>query len=177
MAKAMRAEVSRETFRRATQSDIPAIRVLAERIWWHTYPPIIGDTQTRYMLDLMYAPRRIAADMDAGHRYFLFLREDLPCGFHAIEPAYEGRAEFTRLHKLYLDPGLQGLGLGQRLIARAVEDALACGSRFMDLTVNKYNERAIAAYRRAGFEVSGSIVKPIGEGYVMDDFIMHRRLR
>jgi diamine N-acetyltransferase len=44
------------------------------------------------------------------------------------------------------------------------------------LTVNKGNEGSIAIYRKSGFSVRESVVFNIGNGYVMDDFIMEKRL-
>jgi hypothetical protein len=42
--------------------------------------------------------------------------------------------------------------------------------------VNKRNASAIAAYRKHGFDVRESVVKDIGGGFVMDDYIMEKRL-
>jgi ribosomal protein S18 acetylase RimI-like enzyme len=44
------------------------------------------------------------------------------------------------------------------------------------LAVNKRNERAIATYRRNGFAVREAVRVEIGDGFVMDDFIMSRSL-
>lgn len=46
------------------------------------------------------------------------------------------------------------------------------GARTIWLTVNRRNERAIGAYRRAGFREVRAQVTDIGGGYVMDDYIM-----
>ena len=40
------------------------------------------------------------------------------------------------------------------------------------LAVNKRNAAAIAAYRKHGFEIVEAVVKDIGGGFVMDDYIM-----
>ena len=44
------------------------------------------------------------------------------------------------------------------------------------LAVNKHNFNAIAAYRKHGFIVREAVVKEIGGGFVMDDYIMEKRL-
>lgn len=40
------------------------------------------------------------------------------------------------------------------------------------LTVNKQNERAVSAYTALGFKKIDEAVSDIGNGYVMDDYIM-----
>jgi hypothetical protein len=40
------------------------------------------------------------------------------------------------------------------------------------LAVNKRNENAIAAYAKHGFAIVESVVKDIGGGFVMDDYVM-----
>ena len=44
----------------------------------------------------------------------------------------------------------------------------------MYLTVNKYNELAIRAYVGKGFETIDSVETDIGEGFIMDDFVMQK---
>ena len=40
------------------------------------------------------------------------------------------------------------------------------------LTVNKYNQYTIDAYNKWGFKTVDSVVTDIGNGFVMDDYIM-----
>jgi hypothetical protein len=44
------------------------------------------------------------------------------------------------------------------------------------LTVNRFNRQAIAAYERRGFQMMGTVVKDIGDGFVMDDYRMELNL-
>jgi RimJ/RimL family protein N-acetyltransferase len=44
------------------------------------------------------------------------------------------------------------------------------------LNVNKQNLRAIRAYERNGFFVREAVVVDIGGGFVMDDYVMAKRL-
>jgi RimJ/RimL family protein N-acetyltransferase len=60
---------------------------------------------------------------------------------------------------------------------RTVEDACrALGRPVLYLTVNKGNVDSIAIYRRSGFEVREEAVFDIGNGYVMDDYVMAKRI-
>jgi len=44
------------------------------------------------------------------------------------------------------------------------------------LAVNKRNDKAIGSYKKYGFVVREAIVDDIGHGYVMDDFVMEKKL-
>ena len=46
----------------------------------------------------------------------------------------------------------------------------------LTLNVNRGNAKAIRAYERCGFAIHGRGDFPIGEGFVMEDFIMERAL-
>ena len=42
--------------------------------------------------------------------------------------------------------------------------------------MNRFNEKAIGAYRRNGYAIRQELKTDIGGGFVMDDFIMEKRL-
>jgi ribosomal protein S18 acetylase RimI-like enzyme len=44
------------------------------------------------------------------------------------------------------------------------------------LNVNRHNIKAIRAYERAGWQVAEMVVVDIGNGFVMDDYIMTKHL-
>ena len=44
------------------------------------------------------------------------------------------------------------------------------------MQVNKRNDRAIAAYQKAGFCIAEEAVLDIGGGFVMDDFLMEKEV-
>jgi ribosomal protein S18 acetylase RimI-like enzyme len=50
------------------------------------------------------------------------------------------------------------------------------GRHILTLQVNKRNTGAIGFYRRAGFEVVREAVFDIGAGFVMDDYVMAKRV-
>jgi diamine N-acetyltransferase len=77
-----------------------------------------------------------------------------------------------KLDKLYVHPRHQRRGYGGRMIARACDTARSRGCSRLMLAVNKGNLAAIAAYLKHGFRVEGAVVKDIGGGFVMDDYVM-----
>ena len=68
------------------------------------------------------------------------------------------------------------MGLGGRLIARVEELARAAGATTLILNVNKHNVQAIRAYEKHGFATRDAVVVDIGQGYVMDDFVMAKKI-
>jgi len=85
------------------------------------------------------------------------------------------KGEF-KLDKLYIHPDVQRKGVGGQLIAHVAARAKKLGYPCVILAVNKRNEKAIGSYRKYGFEVRETIVDDIGRGYVMDDYIMEKKL-
>ena len=53
-----------------------------------------------------------------------------------------------------------------------MKSAMQKSYKSIQLTVNKYNTNTISAYKKWGFEIIDSVVTDIGEGFVMDDYIM-----
>ena len=70
---------------------------------------------------------------------------------------------------------------GRGLIASVVRFyERLCRERGLDamyLTVNKGNEMAIRAYKKHGFEIIDAVETDIGEGFVMNDYIMEKKLK
>ena len=67
-------------------------------------------------------------------------------------------------------------GFARACVARAAKYAREHGRESVSLTVNKRNTAAIRAYLAMGFSFAGAIVKDIGDGFVMDDYVMRLRV-
>jgi ribosomal protein S18 acetylase RimI-like enzyme len=156
--------------RPATPEDIPTIRDLASRIWHACYTRIIGATQIEFMLGWMYHPETLRDQMARGVYWELVEIDSAAQGF--ISTTWEQSQQQLELNKLYLSPALHGCGLGQKLLSHVKDRARTLGARSVQLRVNKANTQALAAYRRAGFVVLESVVQDIGQGFVMDDYVM-----
>jgi len=159
----------------AADADLPAVAELAGIIWRKHYPGIISPEQIEYMLARGYsraALRRFLTEAGAGL--------DLAhvgarlAGFAAYHRT--DRADELKLDKLYVHQDFHGRGVGRRLIEATEAAAMAQRRSTLILNVNKRNALAIRAYARAGFAVRSAVVIDIGEGFVMDDYIMAKRL-
>lgn len=158
-------------------SDIEAVGALARTVWQATYPGLISQAQIDFMLAQRYAPGHLREELaraDIG--WDKALVDGRLAGFASTHWGEHEAAEEAKLDKLYIDPAAQRRGLGGRLIERAGERARAAGRRTLILAVNKGNAQAIAAYARHGFVKRDAVRVDIGDGFVMDDFIMAKSL-
>lgn len=161
--------------RPATPADLAVIAELARLIWRAHYPSIISSAQVEYMLAQRYTPDAMTRAVATGELAYVLLTIDgEPRAFAAHGPA-EAPDEL-KLQQLYVHPDSQGRGLGQRLLDHVESIARAQRKTALVLTVNKRNAGAIRTYERAGFTVRCSAVFDIGQGYVMDDFVMAKHL-
>jgi len=158
----------------ASADDIGIVRALARDIWHRHYPGIIPVEQIDYMLERGYSDEalgRFVNAEDAG--LALGCRDGIAVGFVAW---YRIDRDTTKLDKLYVLPQHHGGGIGRALIEHVAAWARAAGTRVVKLNVNRGNVRAIAAYERCGFAIRESGDFPIGNGFVMEDYIMVRDL-
>lgn len=160
--------------RRALEEDLPAIAALAGVIWRAVYPDLITLEQIEYMLARMYAVEELVRQVRQGTVFLRLLVDERLVGFVAHSPT-ANPAE-RKLDKLYILPNYQRHGHGSRLLSHVVDASQALGCTSLMLTVNKRNTKAIAAYEKNGFVIRESIVADIGGGFVMDDYLMARRL-
>jgi ribosomal protein S18 acetylase RimI-like enzyme len=155
--------------------DVEALCALAREIWRHHYPPIIGSAQTEYMLAQRYEPAAVREDLGREDVWWDVVREEDRLLAFASCLTSEAEGEI-KIDKLYVHPERQRQGLARALIDHIAERARARGYTTLSLAVNKHNANAIAAYCKHGFTVREAIVKDIGGGFVMDDYIMEKRL-
>jgi diamine N-acetyltransferase len=154
----------------ATAEHLPEIAVLAGMVWRAHYPGIISHEQIDYMLARMCAVEVMHRELSNGTAYDRLLVNEELRGFASYAPT-RTVGEF-KLHQLYIHPDAQRQGLGGLLLARVQNVARERGFEVLVLAVNKRNTNAITAYRKHGFTIRESVVVDIGDGFVMDDFVM-----
>lgn len=153
---------------------MPAIAKLARIIWHECYPNIITREQIEYMLDKMYSLETLRAEFENGIHYLRLLIDGELSGFASFGPTEQTDA--IKLHKLYLNSRLHGRGLGTALLKQCENQAGKLRARRLLLNVNKRNTKAIAMYQRNGFSIAEAVVLDIGNGFVMDDYVMSKSL-
>ncbi|MEY3646085.1 MAG: hypothetical protein RL127_793 [Bacteroidota bacterium] len=159
-------------FRKAVITDIPTIQQIAEETWRPTYGHILTEEQTLYMLDMMYAEEVLRKQIEGNVDFFMVEESEVAVGYFAIEQMEEKHA---KLHKIYLSSKKKSAGIGSAIIQFLKKWGLERGIQTIELNVNKYNS-AVTFYEKMGFERLREMVLDIGQGYVMDDYVMQLRL-
>jgi ribosomal protein S18 acetylase RimI-like enzyme len=155
------------TIRNADENDIGLIYNLAEKIWKEYYPAIISVEQIEYMLDKMYATASLKQQMLDGDNFLVAYLEDKPVGYISFGNKGEGN---YFLSKFYVDAKNHRSGIGQEFF-HLVFDELN-DLKTIRLTVNRKNFKAINFYFKLGFKIEDVADFDIGNGYVMNDFVM-----
>ncbi len=155
-----------------TQSDYQNIAKLATFIWSEHYTPIIGKAQVEYMLNKYQSASAIATQIKEGASYYILKHYDTIAGYFS----YYDKEESLFLSKLYVSDALRGNGIGKAAMSFINTKAKELGYTSISLTVNKNNTGSIKAYEKLGFKNMKSLVTDIGNGYVMDDYLMQKRL-
>lgn len=159
--------------RPATEADIPLLRDLAQRIWRECYPGIITPEQIEFMLGWMYSEEEIRRQLAAKIPWEIAEQDGIAIGYLSYQLEPDCR---VKISKLYVLPAQQRRGHGQQLLAHIGEQARKLGASEVWLQVNKRNERALGAYLKAGFHIAKEAVFDIGNGFVMDDYLLARAL-
>ncbi|OXA91210.1 GNAT family N-acetyltransferase [Flavobacterium hercynium] len=163
------------TILEATQNDITFIQEIAHTTWPITYGEILSKEQLDYMLDLIYSEEALSAHFDKKEQLFYLIYENvIKLGFISVEHNYKGDA-ITKIHKIYLSPETQGRGIGKKAIEGIAEMALKENAKTLSLNVNRFN-KALDFYKKIGFEIADEVNIDIGNGYLMEDYVMEKKL-
>lgn len=161
---------------RATTSDIPVIKSMAEVVFRDTYSNILSSPQIDYMMEWMYSLPNLEKQLSDGHVYYIAMLGDEPCGYVSVQyegDTPEGKAQF-HLHKIYIMPAHQGKGLGRILFNQVLDFAknTASGKPItIELNMNRDNP-ALHFYQHLGLKILRSGDFHIGNGYYMNDYIL-----
>uniref|UniRef100_UPI0009BBCBA3 GNAT family N-acetyltransferase n=1 Tax=Chromobacterium subtsugae TaxID=251747 RepID=UPI0009BBCBA3 len=158
-----------------TAHDFETVAALGAEIWRKHFIGMISREQIDYMVSSRYTPEKLSRYLDAPDRWFRLLRVDgRPSGYCSY--ALSGQPGEMKLEQLYLLEEVRGRGLGGRMMDEVEATARALGCATLMLTVNRHNADAIAVYEKRGFTVREQVVADIGNGFVMDDYVMVKKM-
>jgi ribosomal protein S18 acetylase RimI-like enzyme len=149
---------------------LPFVIELTKKIWPVAYGAILSKAQLDYMIQKFYNETALLELMQKGHVFYLAQDEkEYYVGFLSFE--INSAPHKTKIHKIYVLPETQGTGLGRQFFELVKDKAKGNNQKAIFLNVNKYNS-ALHFYTKLGFSIVNDEVIDIGEGYVMDDYVM-----
>lgn len=161
------------TISEAKTSDVKIIQDIVYTTWPITYGEILGKEQLDYMLNLFYSSEALTIQIQSRKQLFYLIHEEkLVVGFIGIEHDYQNKA-ITKIHKIYILPETQGKGIGKIAIEAIVKLALENNATSVILNVNIFN-KALNFYEKTGFKVIDEVNIEIGNGYLMEDYVMEK---
>jgi ribosomal protein S18 acetylase RimI-like enzyme len=163
------------TISEAGLSEIKTIQEIANVTWPITYGDILTKEQLDYMLDLIYSDESLTKQIQNKEQLFYLISDSVSIiGFIGIEHNYNKEA-VTKIHKIYLLPETQGKGYGKIVFESIEKLASDNNSKELLLNVNRFNT-ALNFYKKLGFDIKEEINIEIGNGYLMEDYVMGKNI-
>ena len=159
--------------------EVEALAHMAHHIWNEYWPALIGQAQTDYMVEKFQSLNAFRTDIaDNGYEYWFIMDDegDTPRIIGYTGGHTESETNRFFISKIYLLKEHRGRGIAAAVTRFYKQLCRDRGLAAMYLTVNKQNQMAIRAYEKQGFVTIDAVETDIGEGFVMDDFIMENPL-
>jgi ribosomal protein S18 acetylase RimI-like enzyme len=132
-----------------TERDVPAVSRLMGNSWRRTYGPILSEETAVRISGEHHSPDRLAADLaNSDMMSFVAERADGAIVGYAMAELKDGDVKLDRLH---VDKSEFGSGLAADLLRTVL--AAHAGMPSIALEVLEGNDRALAFYKKHGFEV------------------------
>lgn len=151
-----------------TTSDMEIVATLAQEIWNQHFIPIIGQDQVNYMVEKFQSSSALAEQLEHGYEYFMLIYDCVLAGYCGIRSS-DG---YLFLSKLYVHQDFRGNHISTDTFHHLVN---LCKERQLHkiwLTCNRHNKQTLEIYKHLGFIITREEVSDIGNGFIMDDYIL-----
>lgn len=162
------------TIREISKNEAKIVHHIAHETWPCTFGEILSKAQIEYMLEWMYNIPHLEEQMENGHHFAIIERTGHPVGFLGYE-LNNPETGVMKIHKIYVLPSGQGGGLGKELMDYAKRQAQHFGMKKITLNVNRYN-KATTFYQHLGYAITKEEDIDIGNGYLMEDYVLDYNL-
>lgn len=150
-------------------SDIRLTAQMAQEIWNEAFRGIITQEQINYMVDKYQSYHAMKDQIEnQGYTYFIISKDGKDAGYCGVQVKEDNS---LYLSKMYLLKEARGKRLFEQMTNHLVKLCRDKGISRIWLTVNKHNDRAIAAYIKNGYKNIRSQTTDIGNGFMMDDYV------
>ena len=152
-----------------TDDDIIKLANLASEIWHEYWPCLLSNEQIDYMVEKFQSFEALKNQIENDkYTYNIFEDNGNITGYFGICP----KQDYMFLSKLYVKKDYRHMGIGKLALKKIIQFSLQYNKKYIKLTVNKNNINTINAYKNWGFQTIDATVSDIGQGFVMDDYIM-----
>lgn len=156
-----------------TAEEIAEVAQLATEIWHEYYVSIITIEQIDYMIGKYQTVPAITDQIHyMGYEYYLIHNDGTTVGYISVKQE-EGK---LFLSKFYIGKEYRGRSFATQALAFLEKLCKERNLSHIWLTVNRDNESSIAVYEKKGFRIIREQIADIGNGFVMDDFIMEKEI-
>lgn len=152
-----------------SDDQIETLDALAKEIWNEHFVKIIGQEQVDYMLKKFQCFDAMKQQISDGYEYFELTLDGQSIGYMGI---HQEDTETMFLSKLYVKAECRGKHIATLAFDYLKELSRELGLKKIYLTCNKYNKNTLAVYDHFGFVKTDEQDNPIGEGFVMEDYIL-----
>ena len=159
----------------STPDKIAVVERLAQEIWPQHFTPIIGVSQVVYMIEKFQSAEAILSQINSGWEYYLVTVDNEMVGYAGLVPDID--AKRLMLSKIYVKKSARGKGVGKSILDFVEQKCKLEGFSTLWLTVNRFNDGPISWYEGHGFVTIDEVKKDIGGGFVMDDYVMERKIK
>lgn len=159
---------------KVSQNEITNLANLCSEIWHEYWPCILTPEQIDYMVEKFQSEKAIGEQIKHdNYTYYFIIANDEKAGYIGISE----KTDYLFLSKLYIKKEFRHQGIGKQAFEEIKRICEKLGYTKIRLTVNKYNQNTIDAYLKYGFKVIDEDVTDIGQGFVMDDYIMEYKIQ
>jgi diamine N-acetyltransferase len=156
-----------------TKDQIGVLAVLADEIWHEHFIKILSIKQIDYMVEkFQSAPAMKEQIENQNYQYFFLEEKGSPIGYIGFK--VDENKLF--LSKIYILKKHRGSGYASQAFEFLEGLCAGMNLKAIWLTVNRFNQDTIKIYEKKGFEKIRTQVADIGQGYVMDDYIMEKKM-
>jgi ribosomal protein S18 acetylase RimI-like enzyme len=169
------------SIRVATISDAEMMTEFAWRTFHDAFAPMNSPDNMEAYMSQNFTLQKFSAQIADPRATFLIAEiETTPVAFAKL---YDGEVPIcvsglapVEIERFYVDRQFHGKGVAQTLMQACFDRARQSGHGTIYLGVWENNHRAIAFYRKCGFDVVGSHVFQLGDE-AQNDLLMERRLQ
>jgi diamine N-acetyltransferase len=156
------------TIEKAEIKDLDRIVKLAKLTWFETYKEILSTEQSNFMFHKMYDKDILIENYNSGNEFYI-ISQNKDLGYMELIINNDN----IKISKIYVLTGNQRKGIGKELINKAVNIGQSYNSNKITLNVNR-NNSAKLFYLKNNFTIIKEVDIEIGNGYLMEDYLMER---